>query len=240
MMDVSLPLYAKLRDSLRASILDKVLKPEEKLPSESQLALIHGVSRITVRQALSDLQNEGLIVRQQGKGAFLSSPKRASQSLDRLQGLGEALSAQGHAVHGKRLQMKRVRAPAGVSDCLGLPAAQEVWHMVSLRYLDRAPISVNSSYFPLPLGERLARLDLSGRDVIDVLEKDLGKVIIAAQLEISAVAMPAREGRWLLVSPGAPALRVQRVLCDASDARLQVETVTYRADAFSYKLNLAR
>jgi len=240
MTEIAPKLYAQLRDSLRARILDGLLQPGDKLPSESQLALQHGVSRITVRQALGELQSDGLIVRQQGKGAFVSPPKRASQSLDRLQGLGEALSAQGHAVHGKRLLMKRVRPPAGVRDRLGLPKAQEVWHMVSLRYLDRSPISVNHSYFPLLLGERLARLDLSGRDVIDVLERDLGKVIVQAQLEISAVAMPAQVGRWLGVEPGAPALSVQRVLCDANGERLQLETVTYRAEAFSYKLNLAR
>jgi GntR family transcriptional regulator len=240
MTDVALSLYAKLRDSIRASILDGELKPLDKLPSESQLAATHGVSRITVRHALNDLQKDGLIVRQQGKGAFVSAPRRASQSLNRLQGLGEALSAQGHAVHGKRLLMKRMKAPTDVAEILGLLAGEEVWHMISLRYMDREPISVNSSYFPLHLGERVARLDLSGRDVIDVLERDLGKVIAQAKLEISAMAMPVQEGRWLKVSPGTPALCVQRVLCDTSDERLQAETITYRADAFSYKLSLAR
>lgn len=238
--DAPTTLYAKLRDGLRANILDGVLKPLDKLPSESQLATIHKVSRITVRLALGDLQNEGLIVRQQGKGAFVAPPRRATQSLDRLQGLGEALTAQGHSVHGKRLRMKRIKAPALVAKTLQLAAGDEVWHMVSLRYMNREPISVNSSYFPLPLGERVARLDLSGRDVIDVLETELGKTIAQAQLEISAMAMPVREGRWLQVNPGMPALCVRRVLCDTSEQKLQVETVIYRADVFSYKLNLAR
>lgn len=240
MTDVPLTLYAKLRDGLRASILDGVLAAHDKLPSESQLAASHGVSRITVRQALGDLQKEGLIVRHQGKGAFVSPPRRASQNLDRLQGLGEALAAQGHAVHGKRMLMKKMKVPPAIRDVLGLAPGGMVWHMISLRYLDREPISVNSSYFPLVLGERVARLDLSGRDLIDVLEKDLGQSITQAQLEISATAMPPREARWLKVTPGVPALCVQRVLCDGADTRLQFETVTYRADAFSYRLTLAR
>lgn len=240
MPDAPVTLYAKLRDGLRASILDGVLKAHDKLPSESQLAATHGVSRITVRQALGDLQKDGLIVRQQGKGAFVSPPRRASQSLDRLQGLGEALAAQGHAVHGKRMLMKKMKAPPEVRGVLGLVSGDIVWHMISLRYLDREPISVNSSYFPVVLGERVARLDLSGRDLIDVLEKDLNQPIAQARLEISATAMPLREARWLKVEQGTPALCVQRVLCDPADVRLQVETVTYRADAFSYKLNLAR
>ncbi len=240
MSDAPLTLYGKLRDSLRARILDGALKPHDKLPSESELAGIHGVSRITVRQALSDLQNDGLIVRQQGKGAFVSAPRPASQSLDRLQGLAEAFSAQGREVHAKRLLMKRLKAPDEVREALALAPGADVWQMITLRYLDRVPISVNNSYFPLGLGERIARMDLAGRDLIDVLEKDFGQTIAQAGLEISATLMPAREARWLKVDSGAPALRVQRVLYGSTDAPLQVETSTYRADAFSYKLTLRR
>ena len=240
MSDAPLTLYGKLRDGLRARILDGALKPHDKLPSESELAGAHGVSRITVRQALGDLQKDGLIVRQQGKGAFVSAPRPASQSLDRLQGLAEAFSAQGREVHTKRMVMKRLKAPKDVRDKLALAPGADVWRMVTLRYLDREPISVNNSYFPLGLGERIARMDLAGRDLIDVLEKDFGQTIVQAKLEISATAMPAREARWLKVVAGAPALRVQRVLCDSNDAPLQVETATYRADAFSYKLTLRR
>src|SRR6478609_5203827 len=79
-------LHAQLRDALRARILDGVLAPGAKLPSESELTAAHGVSRITVRQALGALQAEGLIVKLHGKGAFVSH-SRAAQSLNRLQGL---------------------------------------------------------------------------------------------------------------------------------------------------------
>jgi GntR family transcriptional regulator len=90
------------------------------------------------------------------------------------------------------------------------------------------------------LGERIARLDLSGRDLIDVLEKDLQVPVAQARLDISAAAMPRREARWLKVAQGSPALCVQRILCDAADSPLQFENVTYRADAFSYKLDVRR
>lgn len=240
MSNAPLTLYGKLRDSLRARILDGALKPHDKLPSESELAGTHGVSRITVRQALGDLQKDGLIVRQQGKGAFVSAPRHASQSLNRLQGLAEAFSEQGREVHTKRMVMKRLKAAKDVCDKLALAPGADVWQMITLRYLDREPISVNNSYFPIALGERIARMDLGGRDLIDVLEKDIGQTIAQAKLEISATAMPALEARWLKLEPGAPALRVQRVPFDSSDAPMYVETAIYQADVFSYKLNLAR
>src|SRR5574343_1486209 len=113
------PLYAQLRDHLRAAILGGRLRAHDKLPSESGLALQHGVSRITVRQALGALQNEGLITRLQGKGAYVAPPQ-TTQNLQQLQGLSEALADQGQTVHSQRLSMKRVKAPADVAHDLQL------------------------------------------------------------------------------------------------------------------------
>src|SRR3954470_8450826 len=111
MAEAPRPLYARVRDELRAGILDGRLQPHAKLPSESEMTAAYGVSRITVRQALSDLQKEGLIVRLQGKGAFVSQPQ-AAQELNRLEGLAESLASQGQEVHSKRLSMKSVRVSA--------------------------------------------------------------------------------------------------------------------------------
>lgn len=234
------PLYARLRDALQTQILDGKLQPGDRLPSEAELAASHGVSRITVRNALGALQGAGLIVRQQGRGAFVAPPVNAQQSLDHLQGLGAALEARGQHVHNKRLQMRRCKAPAFVAQALGLPAGATVINMTMLRYVDRAALSVNQSYYPLGLGERLARLDLSTRDLIDVLEHDLGLPVARAELDIGACPMPAPAARRLGVAHGAPALQVQRVLFDAKDQAIQVETIFFRGDAFTYRLSLRR
>lgn len=239
MAELPLPLYARLRDELRAGILDGRLAPGSKLPSEYELTEQHGVSRITVRQALNDLQKEGLIVKLHGKGAFVSHP-RAAQSLNRLQGLGEALAPQGQAVHSKRLAMKRLKASAEVARQLELPPGSEVYHLLTLRYLDRQPLAVTGSYLPLATGERVARADISQRDLIDVFEREFGLKVHQAQLEISARRASAKEARLLGVEPGEPVLQVQRLLCAEGVAPLQVETAVYRADAFSYKLDLRR
>src|SRR5688572_11060213 len=229
MAEAPQPLYARLRDELRAGILDGRLQPHAKLPSESEMTAAYGVSRITVRQALGDLQKEGLIVRLQGKGAFVSQAQ-ASPQLNRLEGLAESLAAQGQAVHSKRLSMKAVRAPAELAAALELAPRTEIYQLATLRYLDRQPLSVNVSHFAPGLGERIARIDVSGRDLIDVLERDLGQAVSRADVEIHAVAMPKREAKLLQVDEGVPALRVQRLLRGAEGKPLQAETAVYRAD----------
>lgn len=239
MSEVLQPLYAQLRDALRADILSGRLRVHDKLPSEHELVQAHGVSRITVRQALADLQREGLITRLQGKGAYVSAP-HTTQPLQRLEGLGEALSAQGQAVHSQRLSMKRVKASSDVAKALELAPASQVYLLRTLRYVGRLPMSLNESHFPLPLGERMVRLDMSGRDVIEVLERELGLRVAQAHMDIGAVAMPSTAAKWLQTAVGEPALRVHRVLLDAEGRPLQVETATHRADRFSYRLTVSR
>ncbi len=239
MNEILQPLYAQLRDRLRADILQGRMKAHDKLPSENQLVTLHGVSRITVRQALSELEREGLIARHQGKGAFVT-PIRTTQNLERLQGLTEALSSRGQVVHSQRLSMKRLAASAEMARKLRLSVGDPVYRLTTLRYVDRQPVSVNRSEFPLALGERMVRLDLSGRDIIEVLEKDLGLHVMQAQLDISAIAMPQQEARWLSAAPGSPALRVHRCLSDDQGQPLQIETAIHRAETFSYQLTLTR
>lgn len=239
MSEILQPLYARLRDQLRGDILAGRLRVHDKLPSEHELVQAHGVSRITVRQALADLQRDGLIRRLQGKGAYVSAP-RTTQALQRLEGLGEALSAHGQAVHSQRLSMKRLKGSHDVVRELQLAPGSEVYQLRTLRYVDRLPMSLNESHYPLPLGERMVRLDLSGRDVIEVLEQDLGLRVSQARMEISAVPMPKLAAKWLQATPDGPALQVRRVLLNDEGKPLQLETATHHADRFSYQLTMSR
>ena len=238
-IDVPRSLHARLRDELRASILDGRLQPGDKLPSEAELTEAHGVSRITVRQALGALQAEGLIVKLHGKGAFVSHPG-AAQSLNRLQGLNEALALDNRAVSSKRLAWRQVKAPAAIASQLALAPGAPVFHLQTLRYLDREPLSVNNSWLPQALGEKLARIDVSQRDLIDVFEHEGGLKIEQAQLEIGAGSATAQDARLLQVALQSPVLHVDRVLHAVDIGPVQVERAVYRADSFRYKLSLRR
>jgi len=239
MSELPQSLHAQLRDALRARILDGRLVPGAKLPSEAELTAEHGVSRITVRQALGALQAEGLIVKVHGKGAFVSHPK-ASQSLNQLQGLNEALAMEQHAVSSKRLAWREIKAPSAVARQLRLTAGESVYHLQTLRYLDREPLSVNNSYLPRFLGEKLTRVDFSRRDLIDVFENEGGLKIGEAQLEIGAGLARPQDARLLELEQGAPVLEVGRLLHVAEGGPIHVEWAVYRADRFRYKLNLRR
>jgi GntR family transcriptional regulator len=233
------PLYAALRERLKAEILGGRRKPGAKLPSEAELTAQLGVSRITVRQALSDLQKEGLVLKVHGKGSFVAAPP-VTHELSRLAGLAEALSGAGRTIHTRVLSLKSVKAPAAAASALGLTAGTAVTQLRTLRYLDRAPLVLCDSWIPLDIGTRLKRADLAGGDVLSLCEQSLGIAIGDAEVSIGAISADRRHGRLLGVPEGAALVAVRRLVRGADGRPIHVESGAYRADRFQYHLTLSR
>jgi GntR family transcriptional regulator len=233
------PLYAQVRDALRTRILDATLPAGSRIPSESELTREHQVSRITVRQALSDLQKEGLIFRVHGKGTFVSAPP-VGQDLTRLRGLSESLSAEGHDVHNRRLSLIELNAPSHVAKRLAVSEHTRVIRIETLRYLDRRPLSIDTLWVPLPIGRRLAKANLETRDVLDIYENELGLELGPADVTIEATLANREQAKHLRVDVGAPILHVERLIHLADSRPIQLDFITYRGDAFRYRLSVER
>jgi len=232
-------LYARIKEELRSAILDGSYKPFDQLPSESELTTRFAVSRITVRQALNDLQKEGLIFKVHGKGSFVSKPK-TDQDLTRLQGFAEALSGEGHEINNRVLSLRNVRAGRQVAQKLRMGVGDEVTEIRRLRFLDREPISVDISYAPPELGARLAKADLPSRDIFIIFENDFGIPLGNAELLIEATSADEELAGHLRVREGAPLLRIERLTSSAGREPLFFEYLFYRGDAFRYRLTIDR
>lgn len=233
------PLYAQIKDSLRSGILDGSYAPHDQMPSESELMARFKVSRITVRQALGDLQKEGMLYKIRGKGTFVSKPK-AFQDLARLQGFGEAMSRMGYETYNKLLSFRSVRATEEVCARLGLPARAPVTEIKRLRYLNREPISVDVTWLAADLGERLREADLATRDIFLILENDCRIALGHAELQIGALLADEALARQLRIEEGAPILKIDRLTFTAEGRPLDYEHLFYRGDAFQYRLRIER
>ncbi len=234
-----LPLYHQIREELRARIIDRTYAPHGKLPSESELMSAFGVSRITVRQALRDLHKEGLIFSIQGKGCFVTKPK-AVQELTRLQGFGEAMARHGYETSSRVIFFEEVPARPAVAAALRLEPEAVVIELQRVRYLNRAPVSLDVSFFPLEIGRRLAHADLASRDVFAVLENDLGLRLRAADLTLEATTADSALSRHLAVAQGAAVLRIERLTYTDGERPVDFEYLYYAGDANQYRIRIER
>ncbi|KRB99954.1 GntR family transcriptional regulator [Hydrogenophaga sp. Root209] len=233
------PLYEQIKEILRARVLDGTYKPHEQMPSESEMMAAFNVSRITVRQALSDLQNEGLVFRIHGKGTFVAKPK-AFQDLGKLQGFGEAMRQMGYETFARVVSMRTVVPSAQVQERLQLAKRARVTELQRLRFLNREPISLDITYLPVAIGSRLAKEDLASRDVFVILENDYGMSLGHADLQIGSTLADERLAGQLQVEEGSPVLVIERTTHTSDGTPIDYEHLYYRGDAFQYKVRVDR
>jgi GntR family transcriptional regulator len=235
----AVPLYSQVRERLRERILDGTYAPQARLPSESEIGALLKVSRITVRQALGDLQQEGVIVKVPGKGTFVA-PSRPSQDLARLEGFGEAMSRKGHRIVNRVVKHALVAAPPAVAARLQLAPGAPVTEIHRVRRLDRTPVSFEITYLPPAVGERLRGENLAERDIFLILETDYGIRLGHADIQIGAINADDDLAAALHVEPGAALLRIERLTWTADGVPLDFEYLYVRGEAFQYALRLPR
>lgn len=233
------PMYAQIKDELRSRILDGRYTPHERLPSESELMALFSVSRITVRQALGDLQREGLLFKIHGKGTYVSKPK-TFQELGQLEGFAEAMGKRGFETYNRVIAQRTVKADRQVAAHLQLPVNTSVTEIRRVRFLNREPISVDVSYFERSLGDRLRRADLAHRDIFALLENEFALPLGQAELQIEAMLADETLADLLKVEEGAPILKLERLTYSADGRPIDFEYLYYRGDAFQYRMRIER
>jgi GntR family transcriptional regulator len=233
------PLYFQLKEILRAQILDGSYPAESRMPSESELGEQFQVSRITVRQALGDLQKEGLIFKIHGKGTFVAKPK-AFQNVSTLQGLAESLAHFGYEVANQLRSIKFIEADERVALRLKLNTGDEITEIKRVRFINREPISLEVSYVLSSIGEKLQKADLITRDIFLILENDLQINLGHADLAIDAVLAEHEIADALGVPTGSPIMRIERLTHRATGEPIDFEFLYYRGDAFQYRFRIDR
>ncbi|MCA7951926.1 GntR family transcriptional regulator [Burkholderia seminalis] len=233
------PLYVQIKDMLRARILDGTYAPHSRMPSEHELCAMFDVSRITVRQALGDLQKEGLLFKLHGKGTFVSKPK-AFQNVTSLQGFAEAMSSMGYEIVNQLRSLRTVKAGRHLATKLNVPEGAPLVEIHRVRLLNREPVSLEQTWVPEALGKRLAGADLATRDIFLVLENDCGIPLGHADVSIDAILADDEIVDALHVEDGSPVLRIERLTHDASGAPIDYEYLYFRGDAFQYRLRIDR
>ena len=233
------PLYVQIKDTLRAQILDGTYAPHSQMPSEHELCALFGVSRITVRQALGDLQKEGLVFKLHGKGTFVSKPK-AFQNVTSLQGFAEAMSSMGYEIVNQLRQFRFIKADRHLAGKLGLPEGASVTEIHRVRLLNREPVSLELTWVPEALGKRLSNADLATRDIFLILENDCGVSLGHADVSIDAILADEEIVDALRVEEGSPVLRIERTTHDAAGNPIDYEHLFFRGDAFQYRLRVDR
>ena len=207
--------YAQIVSQVEQAIAAGRLAPGDRLPPERELAAEHGVSRMTVRQALQTLESRGLLRRAIGRsgGSFVAQPK-LERDLGTFSGLSEQLRRQGIVAGARAISARTV------------DGAVEI---VRVRLADGEPFALERSSFPAERFEGLLELDLTG-SLYDLLDEHFDAAPVRAVERIEPVLADPEEAEALGLPPGAPLMLVHRVAYDASGLVVETARDLFRGD----------
>jgi GntR family transcriptional regulator len=231
------PLYHQLKSVILAAIKSGDLKPDDQLPTESDLAQTYGVSKITVRQALRELADLGYVRREQGRGTFVART-RVELGPRELTSFTEEMRRHGLAAGTRVLETGVMPADATLAERLGVPAGADVFVLKRLRAADHEPMGIQTAYIPLDLAPGLPDEPLEDTSLYEVLRSKYGHQPSHAREMHSAVLIEAEDAELLGVAPGSPALAAERVAYLETGRPLEFVTSIMRGDRYKVILDL--
>lgn len=237
--NIPIPLYYQLKQWLEEQIDRKDLKPGDFIPSERELSEQFGISRMTVRQALLELVNEGKLVREKGRGTFVAEPK-ISQGLYKLTSFSEDMQSRGMKPGAVVINIQKKKSSSRLQDKLQIKADEAICQITRLRMADDQPMALETAHLPLSRFPDLAQQDFNDISLYDHLRNKYNVDIATASQSIE-VAMPkSHDARLLNIRPGIPVLLIERVTYDRLQKPIEYVTSVYRGDRYKLYTELER
>ena len=234
----AIPLYYQLETILRKKIASGDYSPDTPLPSEDALAGEYKVSRITVRQALSSLEKDGLIIRQRGKGTFVSE-EAVSLELPRFTGSIEDLVLMGKRTETRVIDSAWVDPPENIRAQLRVKG-DKVLRLEKVRHVEGVPFSHVFNYLPPQIGKKLPMALVESKPMLMILEDDLGVRANEADQTVEATIADSEVASLLEIRAGDPLLKAERTVYDVKGNPVEYVSVVYRADKYAFTMKLKR
>lgn len=231
--------YRRVQESLAEEIRLGGRPPGSHLPPERALAEHFGVSRVTLRRALTELERSGLISRTSPRGWAVAG-SRIGEPPNMLMSFSEMATAR-RLRPGARMISSTLR-PATIDEAesLSLAPGAELFELERLRSMDEVPIMIDRTRIPAALAPGLDREDFTSISLYAFLEERYGIRPTRARLSAEAVAADGNQARLLDLRPGEPLLRCNQVTEDQHGRRIELCEMTYRGDRYRFHATLER
>ncbi len=232
-----IPLYTQVKELLRSRLAGGDGGDEHQLPSERELAKELGVSRMTVRQALRELIDEGSVFTAPGRGTFRVTGK-LSQPLGQLTSFSQDM-IQRNLVPSSRLLAADQTVDAHLAAALGIAETAQIARIRRLRLADGEPMALETSHLPLDLCPGILSLDLEHRSLYEILQSVYQLRLKSAEQSIESRLAEHGTAALLHIDANSPVLYNER-RTQLDDGRV-VEYVRswYRGDRYQFRIRLS-
>jgi GntR family transcriptional regulator len=208
------------------------------LPSESEMCRSYSVSRTVVRQALGELEAEGMVLKVKGKGTYVTGRKLNTSFVQHSLGFYESMQQAGHRVRSRTLALRIAPSLVSQAGLIEIPVGDEVIIFDRVRSVDDRPVQVVRTVLPARMFPGLADMDMTNRSLYQVLAQSYGVRPVSGHRAIDAIALSSEDAHHLRAPVGQPALRIESVTRSAEGAVFEYYVAIYRGDTFRFELEV--
>jgi GntR family transcriptional regulator len=234
-IDYQSPMYLQLREIIRTKIEDGEFPPGTAIPTEHELAKTYGINRLTVRNGIAALVNEGLLKRIQGKGVYVLGEKR-EQDLETLEGFSQMVRKK-NADPSSHILTKSLRtAGHKYGKIFNIDPADQIFYIKRVNYIDNEPYSLEEIYIPHYVVPELEDIDLTVFSIYEIY--DFYNIEISySQQTLDLTQLDQSDARFLDVDSSTPLLLFTNVSYSKSEAVIEYSRSCTRPDKANYKVN---
>ncbi len=232
------PLYYQLEEYIKGLIEKGELQPGETLPPEREYAQKYKISRMTVRQAINQLVNEGYLYRQKGKGTFVSE-RKIEQPLQGLTSFTEEMKARGLVPGSQLVHFEIIPAPSPIAEQLTIAENTPIYDIKRIRLADGVPMALETNYISAHLAKNLTE-QIANESLYDYIEGQLKVRIDSATQVIESSIASKDEAALLNIAEGAPVMLIQRKTFQKEGTPIELVKSIYRADRYKFMIELKR
>ena len=233
------PRYIQVYSTVRDWIFQGSYKPGGRLPTEEELCRLFQVSRITTRKAVDMLVDEGLVVRQPGRGTFVVEDLADAPVVGEMDQLLRKVERLGKTSRVTQSEVVEVDADSETLKDLGLPPGSRVQKASHVRLMDKRPVGYVVTYIPASLKVRFDLNELNESPMLTLLERK-GVDIASADQVISATLADSRLASLLNMTVGAPLVHIRLVVFDSQRRPVERLVAWYRGDYYHHHVHLTR
>lgn len=235
-MNSSLPANFQIKQVIKSRIINRDYKPGERIPTHEQLADEFKVTRLTVRQALLDLSQEGLLISTRGRGTFVTEDKDVINtfSIESIGFIDENLIGD-EKPQTKTATISKTSPEKSVIEKLDLDSGvTEVIQIERVRYLRNNPFNYIKNYLSVEVGSKIDLKDLYEKSLLEILEKDIGIEFCTTFQSIQATFVEYSVAKHLHIQVGSPVLFVERIIYTLKRKPFLLSRILFRGDLFKY------
>lgn len=212
--EIHKPLYSRIQEYIAELILSGKLAPETKIQSEREFSEDLGVSRMTVRRALTELVNEGLLERRHGSGTYVAKPKITYESSELLNYF-QAMQRRNIAFASQLLEFSEIVASRRLSELLNIEIGEPIYRVGVLRFANRVPVIVERIFFPAVRFPDLEEWDLEKSSIHDLITTVYNIKLGRISQTVEAISATDTIAHQLRVGENIPLLLLTRILYNA-------------------------